>query len=174
MEFQPNVTPQKMFQQGSFGGTYWRPIYSSVTRKKYKNIHKKYSFLANVSEEFLSSTKYDHKKNKYSVKVGSTLEEWENNNWIHELHPYGWVHWYCDYYAGKRSEDDTRQIDRWNRLAGPNGRFRKHLITQILKKNGKYDDYSISPRIRQTLLHWGYELTKNDFDQEKKKRNLQT
>ena len=24
----------------------------------------------------------------------------------------------------------------------------------------KYDDYSISPKIRQILLHWGYELTK--------------
>ena len=25
------------------------------------------------------------------------------------------------------------------------------------------DDYSISPKIRQILLHWGYELTKKDF-----------
>ena len=25
------------------------------------------------------------------------------------------------------------------------------------------DDYSISPKIRQMLLHWGYELTKKDF-----------
>ena len=23
---------------------------------------------------------------------------------------------------------------------------------------GKYDDYSIYPKIRETLLHWGYEL----------------
>ena len=23
----------------------------------------------------------------------------------------------------------------------------------------KYDDYSISPKIKQILLHWGYELT---------------
>ena len=27
----------------------------------------------------------------------------------------------------------------------------------------KYDDYSISPKIRQILLYWGYELTKKDF-----------
>ena len=27
----------------------------------------------------------------------------------------------------------------------------------------KYDDYSILPKLRQTLLHWGYELTKKDF-----------
>ena len=26
----------------------------------------------------------------------------------------------------------------------------------------KFDNYSISPKIRQTLLHWGYELVKSD------------
>ena len=29
--------------------------------------------------------------------------------------------------------------------------------------SGKFDDYSISPKIRQILLHWGYELTEKDF-----------
>ena len=28
---------------------------------------------------------------------------------------------------------------------------------------GKFDDYSILPKIRQTLLHWSYELTEKDF-----------
>ena len=27
----------------------------------------------------------------------------------------------------------------------------------------KFDNYSISPKIRQFLLHWGYELTEKDF-----------
>ena len=27
----------------------------------------------------------------------------------------------------------------------------------------KFDDYSVSPKIRQILLHWSYELTKNDL-----------
>ena len=26
-----------------------------------------------------------------------------------------------------------------------------------------FDDFSISPKIRQTLFHWGYELTEKDF-----------
>ena len=35
----------------------------------------------------------------------------------------------------------------------------------MIKDSGsKYDDYSISPKIRQTLLHWGYELTEKDFE----------
>ena len=34
----------------------------------------------------------------------------------------------------------------------------------IMRKNGKLDDYWISPKIRQTLQHWGYKLTKNDLN----------
>ena len=29
--------------------------------------------------------------------------------------------------------------------------------------SGKFDDYSISPKIRLLLLHRGYELTEKDF-----------
>ena len=30
----------------------------------------------------------------------------------------------------------------------------------IRNAGSKYNDYSISPKIRQILLHWGYELKK--------------
>ena len=30
-DFKPNLTPKEVLQAGSFGGTYFRPIYSSVT-----------------------------------------------------------------------------------------------------------------------------------------------
>ena len=34
----------------------------------------------------------------------------------------------------------------------------------MIKYGGsKVDDYSISPNVRQILLHWGYELTEKDF-----------
>ena len=36
-DFTPNLSPRDIFRLGSFGGTYWRPIYSDVTKKKYKN-----------------------------------------------------------------------------------------------------------------------------------------
>ena len=29
--------------------------------------------------------------------------------------------------------------------------------------SGEFDDYSILPKIRQILLHWGYEWTEKDF-----------
>ena len=38
-------------------------------------------------------------------------------------------------------------------------RFRGKLVKMIKDANSKFDDYSISPKIRQILLHWGYELT---------------
>ena len=33
----------------------------------------------------------------------------------------------------------------------------------IKNSDSKYDDFSISAKIRQISLHWGYELTKKDF-----------
>ena len=42
-------------------------------------------------------------------------------------------------------------------------RFRGKLVEMIKDAGIKYDDYSISPKIRQVLLHWGYELSENDF-----------
>ena len=33
----------------------------------------------------------------------------------------------------------------------------------IKDAGSKFDDYSISPKIRQTLLDWGYELPETDF-----------
>lgn len=32
-DFKPNMTPKEVLQAGSFGGTYFRPIYSSITGK---------------------------------------------------------------------------------------------------------------------------------------------
>ena len=173
-DFKPNLTPRQMFTMGSFGGTYWRPIKSKFHNTTLKNKHKKYSFLKGIPDNLMTRPfdKYDVKLNKYKKKVGTTLKFWENKGWMRESHPYGWVQWYCDYYSGKRSADDARQIKRWQQLAGPNGRFRKWLVTQIMKKGGKdkWDDESISPAIRQTLQHWGYKLTKKDFDKELENR----
>ena len=42
-------------------------------------------------------------------------------------------------------------------------RFRDKLVKMIRDDGSKFDDYSILPKIRQILLHWGYELTEKDF-----------
>ena len=173
-DFRPNLSPRDMFKLGSFGGTYWRPIKSGVAGKELKNVHKKYpkSWWKGIPESHLTLpfNQYNKKLNKYGVKVGTTLSFWEKKGWIKKDNPYGWVHWYCDFFLGKRTADDKRQIKRWMGLASERGRFRKWLVTQILKNNGKWNDNSISPKIRQTLQHWAYKLTKADFDKEVKSR----
>ena len=42
-------------------------------------------------------------------------------------------------------------------------RFGGKLVKMIKISGSNYDDYSISPKIRQILLHWGYELKENNF-----------
>ena len=157
--FKPNLSPKQIFKLGSFGGTYWRPITSKFFNKELKNKHKKYpeKWWNTIPENYLTNPweKYDKNINKYNVKVGTTLEFWEDKDWIAKSHPYGWVQWYCDFYNGKRSPDDERQIKRWKNLAGPNGRFKRSLVRLIVKKKSGYNDFTVSPKIRQTLQHWG-------------------
>tara|TARA_B100000900_G_scaffold320456_1_gene279684 strand:+ start:9651 stop:10205 length:555 start_codon:yes stop_codon:yes gene_type:complete len=165
--FKPNLTPKEIFELGSFGGTYWRPIKSKFYKSILREQHLKYpkSWWKNIPDIWLTNKwdNYDTKINKYKVQVGTTLEFWEEKDWIVSSHPYGWVQWYCDFFSGKRSDDDERQINRWIRTAGPNSRFRRMLINLINNKNASFDDFSISPKIRQTLQHWGYVLTDKDL-----------
>ena len=42
-------------------------------------------------------------------------------------------------------------------------RFRGKLVKMIRDAGRKFDNYSISPKVRQFSLHWGYELTEKDF-----------
>jgi hypothetical protein len=165
-EFKPNLTPRQMFLKGIFidQGGYWRPIYSSVAGEELSNQHKEFPFLNDLPKDLLINPSKDYKNlNKYGVKCGSSLLDWEGKNWIKPPDFYGWVHWYCRFYAGRRSSDDERQIKRWLALAGPNGRFKKMLINKIKKAGSSHDDYTISPVIRQVLLQWGYEITKTDL-----------
>ena len=41
--------------------------------------------------------------------------------------------------------------------------FRAKYVKMIRDASSKFDDYYISPKIRQILLHWGYELTEKNF-----------
>jgi hypothetical protein len=151
-DFRPNLTPYEIFKMGSFGGTYWRPIYSTVTKKHYKNADLEYDWKDIPRSKLIKPwNDYDKNINKYKVKVGTTLESWEHSHWIHPQDPYGWVQWYCRFYDGRRTKDDERQIKRWVQTAGPNSRFRLRLINIIKAKKD-------SPAIRQTLQHWAYHL----------------
>ena len=93
--------------------------------------------------------------NKYGVKCESSLRFWENKGRINNIDPHGWFQWYFKSWLGRRSKYDKRQIHEWKRIVN---RFRGKLVKMIRNSGCKYDDYSTSLKIRQILLHWGYEL----------------
>ena len=159
MNFALNKTSIEMIKEGAFGGSYFRDIYSGVNGKWYRNSWKEINFLEDVYPKLYASNYYDANVNKYKMRCGSSLRFWENKGSIREQDPYGWFQWYCRYYLGKRSKDDERQIARWNNIVN---RFKGVIVKMIKIRNAKYNDYSISPKIRQILLHWGYELVESD------------
>ena len=77
----------------------------------------------------------------------------ENKGWINFIHPCEWFQWYFRYWLGRRSKDDERHIKRWKEIVN---RFKGKLIKIIKSLDGRLDYYSISPKIRQILLHWCY------------------
>lgn len=173
-DFRPNLSPKQILQNGSFGGTYFRPIYSQVVEKHLDNQHLEYpeSWFEGLDiSKMITSSEYDKSVNTYKVKCGQSLLDWEKSGWISNLDPYGWFQWYCRFYLGRRHpEEDARQIQRWENITGEKGRHRNSLISQIYKERKRNPDISIhdksiSPRRRQSLQHWGYKLTKKDYDE---------
>ena len=149
MEFQANKTPIEVIIEGAFGCTDFRDIYSGINEKWHKNSWKEFDQLKNIDQKYY----YDVSVNKYGVKCGTSLRFWENKGWINEIDPYGFFQWYFRYWLGRRSKDDERQINRWKKIVS---RFRGKLVKMIRDAGSKFDDYSISPKIRQILLHCGY------------------
>jgi len=92
-----------------------------------------------------------------------------SSGWISDADPYGWFQWYANFYRGRRCSDDGRQIGRWLRIAGPKGRFRSQLCNKILASGRRADDAAVSPVIRQTLFHWGLEITDDVMEKHRKR-----
>ena len=94
------------------------------------------------------------------MKCGTSLRFWENKRWIKSIDPYGWFQWDCRYYSRRQSSDENIQIKRFKGIINW---FKGILVRMIKDKGTKFDDYSVGTKIRQILLHWGYELEDKDF-----------
>ena len=116
-----------------------------------------------LPESMYASRRYHLTTNHYRVKSGFGQKEWEAKGWIHAQDPRGWFQWYCRFFCGRRSADDARQIARWCACASPRGRWRNQLCGAVCKAGAHFDDAAVSPVIRQTLLHWAYELSETDY-----------
>ena len=154
MDFSPNKTSIEIINEGAFGGTYFRDIYSNVTEKWHKKSWKEFNQLKNIDKKYYCSDYYNVAVNKYSIKYRTQLRSWENKGWINKIDSYGWFQWYFRYWLDRRSEDDERQINKWKKIES---RFKGKLVKIIKDAGSKFDDYSISPKIRQILLHWSYD-----------------
>ena len=117
-----------------------------IDDKWYRNSWKEFNFLRGIDRKLYSNDYYDVNVNKYGVKCGTSLRFWEQRGWVNGIDPYGWFQWYCRYYLGRRCADDERQINRYRKI-----------IARFKGKAAK------SRKIRQILLHWGYELVSDDI-----------
>ena len=160
MDVSPNKTPIEIIKKGAFGGTYFRNIYSGINEKWYKHPWKEFDQLKNIDAKLDASDYYDVNVNKYGIKCGTPLRFWENKGWVDKIDPYDWFQWYFTDWLGRRSKDDKRKINRWKKIVSG---FRGKLVKMIRDAGSKFDDYSISPKIRQIFLHRGYELTEKYF-----------
>ena len=167
--FTPNKSPSEMLREGVFGGSYFRPLYSrhlcfsiigdwtDIPQEWYEGLNVK---------RFLTSPTYDPEVNKFKVKCGQSIEEWEAAGWIaHNYDPRGWFQWYCRFWLGRRCEDDDRQVGRWERCVGRKGRWRRLLLKKYRERGvrecfdyGEGDEEEeVSPVMHQTCFQWGYE-----------------
>ena len=137
-DFQPQLTPAEMLRLGVFGGKYMTDC-----RKEFPA-----SWFAKAK---LALRHRDPELNYFGVDASQPLSVWRAKGWLHPDDPRGWFQWYCRYYAGRRHDDDTRQIKRWKA-------FRRH-IGQI-RAHCERGDFSCRRRQRQALLHWAYDSRK--------------
>jgi len=80
-------------------------------------------------------------------KVRASLDKWPDT-WHNQEHPQGWYQWYKGYVAGKRTDDDERQMKRWIS-------FKARHLAQLQKADPTLQDLSVQPKRRQALLNWG-------------------
>lgn len=80
-------------------------------------------------------------------KVDASMKSWPET-WHNNQHPLGWYQWYQNYSKGIRTDDDERQMKRWES-------FKARHMAQLAKADPTLVDLSVQPRRRQALLNWG-------------------
>ena len=155
-KFKPYLTPKDILMNRAFGGSYFG-IEDLQGDYDYQSLFQE--TLSGVPTTFYLQPKYNAGLNHFKTKSGMGYQYWVDKGWMHKDDPYGWFEWYLKYHNGRRHEDDQRQISRWNGVCGPNGRWRKRIYKNIYETR----NWDISPRIQQSLLHWGYMVNQTDY-----------
>lgn len=151
LDFTPSYSPIEMVQAGVFGGNY----FGNTEVKKNWLDFVPVEFIEKCDTEKLIKLKYDKSINKYKVICGMDYAGWVSSDWIIEQDPYGWFNWYINFFYGRRSSDDNRQIARWKSFIG---RHSGMLKSMCIKKNVSINDEKVGLKTRQGLLHWAYKI----------------
>jgi len=154
--FIPNLTPRQVIEAGAFGGSYFG-IKIDESEDDYEDLFN--SLFKGLDTRLYLGVKYSAKLNRFEIRSGMDYKYWKDMKWMRSQDPRGWFQWYCNYYLGRRSSDDERQIARWKDFCGEKGRWRNNIYSQIHRTG----DWDISPRIQQSLLHWGYRVNQQDY-----------
>lgn len=155
-EFNPNYTPAEMTALGVFGGNYfakehYNKNYDFPVKKFIIDLSKKLEYSNDIA--YLLCSAYDKNKNHFKVQCGSSLEQWQDRDWIFERDPYGWYEWYIKFYYGIRDKKiDLIQINRWISFKARHG--------GMLKSHCRPNEINKSLKTRQNLLHWAIDSTK--------------
>ena len=157
LRFLPRLSPRQIIERGAFGGNYFG-VDVGANLEDYKELFD-YHFFNLDTSLYLGET-YKPRLNRFKVRSGMDYNYWKDMGWMHQRDPYGWFEWYCKYSVGLRGEDDDRQIRRWQDFTGVTGRWRNNIYKKIYETG----DWNISPRIQQSLLHWGYEVNEDDYN----------
>lgn len=150
-DFTPSYSPVEMVNEGVFGGNYFGNL--EVNKNWLEFVDKQ--FLDDCQWDNLIKQRYDVTINKYKVNCGMDYAGWIKSGWIKEQDPYGWFNWYINFYYGRRSEDDARQIGRWKSFIA---RHSGQLKSLCLKKGLSFKDETVGLKTRQGLLHWSYKI----------------
>ncbi len=156
MRFSPHLSPREMLLKGVFGGNYFAE--TTLSNEVLSR------WFGDLEVSLYRSSTYNTEINYFKIRSGQSLREWNDNGWIHPDDPNGWFEWYCKYHAGRRHEDDSRQIKRWNAFCGPSGRWKNIIYGKIHSAGVPFAlSRAVSPRIQQSLLHWSYLVNEKDY-----------
>lgn len=134
--FTPDLGPVKMSAAGIFDGCY----YLDASRANLTGIDPEVLMAGPMQEQ-----RNARKHNMFGVHSGLPIAEWRKRGWIRPQDPFGWYQWYCRFHAGRRTDDDERQVRRWTDFSN---RWRP-------KSEEALERMRPGPKTRQALLHWG-------------------
>lgn len=159
-EFAPNMSPEQCIRAGIFGGSYFgrRDL---IQVEEFPE-----EWFAGLDRNEYEAPDTVVALNRYGVHAGTSQSYWEKSRWMHPDDPRGWFQWYCRYWLGRQHQDDERQIGRWVKFASvEKGRWAHNLYGKIRASGGEpaVDDETVSPVIRQSLLHWAYQPNTEDY-----------